>query len=233
MPPEPRFFLTQAHDCSYLPGRSARTLILDPEANVDRPVYAALSRHGFRRSGQHVYRPHCDACGACKATRVPVAEFKASRRQRRVLGRNTDIEVTLEPPSSDAAYFELFDRYLAARHADGDMYPTSVAQFEAFLTNGWSDTQFLTLRLAGDIVGVAVTDRLPDALSAIYTFFDPAHARRSLGVFAILAQIEQARLERLPWLYLGYWVRDSAKMAYKTDYRPVEVYTGERWQRLE
>jgi leucyl-tRNA---protein transferase len=227
-----RFFLTAPHACSYLEGETARTLFLDPEAAVDAAGYELLSSVGFRRSGAHLYRPHCESCAACIPTRVPVAEFRPKRSQRRILRRNADLAISVDGPQLGDEYYRLYADYLSARHRDGDMYPPSRGQFESFLNGEWSDTRFMSMWLDGRLVAVAVTDRLPQALSAIYTFFDPALSERSLGNYAVLAQIRACIDDDLPYLYLGYWIRDCRKMAYKIDYRPIELFVRNRWVRL-
>ena len=229
---EKQFFLTPPHPCSYLDGRDARTLFLDPRDSIDLPTYSALTRMGFRRSGDHLYRPHCEGCSACIPTRLPVSEFHWSRRFRRIHHRNADVEVAVREPVCNATYYDLYSRYIRARHASGGMYPPTEAQFRSFLTSQWSNSSFLSLTLRGRLVGVAVTDRIADGLSAIYTFFDPDCGERSLGVFAVLAQIEYCRSNDIPYLYLGYWIRDCTKMSYKTDYRPIELLISNRWTRL-
>jgi arginyl-tRNA--protein-N-Asp/Glu arginylyltransferase len=230
---EKQFFLTPPHPCSYLDGRNARTLFLDPRDAIDLTTYTALTRVGFRRSGSHLYRPYCDGCSACVPTRIRVSDFRWSRRFRRIRQRNDDLEVSVREPVCNGTNYELYARYIRARHADGGMYPPTEAQFRSFLTSEWSNSTFLTLSLHGRVVGVAVTDRIADGLSAIYTFFDPDCSQRSLGVFAVLAQIEHCCANDIPYLYLGYWIRDCAKMRYKIDFRPIEVLISNRWTVLD
>jgi len=229
---EKQFFLTPAHPCSYLDGRSARTLFLDPREIVSPETYSVLTHAGFRRSGSHLYRPYCEGCEACVPVRVPVEEFRWSRRFRRIRQANLDITVTAREPVFSARYFELYANYIHARHADGDMYPPTPDHFKSFLMSDWSNSLFLTLEAQGRLVGVAVTDTIADGLSAVYTFFDPSLTRRSLGVFAVLAQIEHCVANAIPYLYLGYWIRDCAKMRYKIDYRPIELLIRNRWVAL-
>jgi len=224
-----QFFITPAHPCSYLPKRSAHTLFLDPRETISPHTYQRLTELGFRRSGSHLYRPHCKTCQACVPTRIPIASFSPRRSQRRVLNHNRDITVQVETATYSHRYYELYARYIAGRHNDGDMYPPSSDQFRSFLLSQWSDTAFVCSYLEGKLVAAAVTDRQEQGLSAIYTFFDPALASRSLGVLSILNQIELCRELGLPYLYLGYWIRDSAKMRYKIDYRPVEVFSNGSW----
>ncbi len=227
-----QFYLTPAHPCSYLPGREARTLFLDPRDTINQGLYQGLTEHGFRRSGGHLYRPHCQDCQACVPTRIPVDSFRPRRAQRRVLAGNRDLDVRAEPAVFNRRYYELYARYIHGRHRDGDMYPPTVDQFRSFLLSQWSNSIFLCVYLDDALVAVAVTDQQPEGLSAIYTFFEPALSGRSLGTFAILKQIELCRQAELPHLYLGYWIRDSPKMRYKIDYRPIELLMDGRWTRL-
>jgi arginine-tRNA-protein transferase len=227
-----QFYLTPAHSCSYLPGRQAQTLFLDPRDTIDQSLYEGLIEHGFRRSGGHLYRPHCENCQACVPTRVPVERFKLRRSQRRVLARNADLTVRLEPACFAQRYYQIYERYIHGRHQDGDMYPASPDQFRSFLLAQWSNSTFLCSYADDQLLAVAVTDQQPDSLSAIYTFFEPAHAERSLGTFSILKQIEFCREAALSHLYLGYWIRESRKMRYKVDYRPVELFINGRWTTL-
>lgn len=228
-PGDQQFFITPAHPCSYLARRNARTLFLDPRETITPQTYQRLTEQGFRRSGSHLYRPNCKTCQACVPTRIPVATFAPRRSHRRILRRNADVEVRLEAASSSPDYYNLYARYISGRHGDGDMYPPSQDQFRSFLLSQWSETMFLASYVNDRLIAVAVTDQQPDGLSAIYTFFDPQEARRSPGVFSVLQQIQLCAALELPHLYLGYWIKDSPKMAYKTDYRPVELLVNGRW----
>ena len=227
-----QFFLTPPHPCSYLENRTARTLFLDPREIVNERLYGDLTRAGFRRSGSNLYRPYCDGCKACVPVRVPVADFRWSRRFRRIQRANSNVVVSIRKPTFSEHYYDLYERYIRARHADGDMHPPNVDQFRSFMLSGWGNSAFLVLEEHDRLIGVAVTDKLPDGLSAVYTFFEPTLSKRSIGVFAVLAQIEHCLNNAIPYLYLGYWVRDSAKMAYKIDYRPIELLVRDRWLRM-
>ena len=165
-------------------------------------------------------------------TRIPVARFQPRRSQRRVLNRNSDLSVHVEPAVFNRRYYDLYARYIFGRHRDGDMYPPSTDQFRSFLLSQWSNSVFLCSYLDDQLIAVAVTDQQVEGLSAIYTFFDPDLEARSLGTWSILQQIELCRRAGLPYLYLGYWIRDSRKMRYKIDYRPVELYLDGRWSTL-
>ncbi|MFK7913631.1 MAG: arginyltransferase [Pseudomonadales bacterium] len=227
-----RFFITPQHPCSYLEGYSATTLFLDPDAEVTPALYQLLSDNGFRRSGGHLYRPHCQACNACKASRVPVARFSPRRRHRRILRTNQDLRITVEPAHFNETHYGLFERYVAGRHRDGEMFPANEQQYRSFLLGAWSDTLFLCSYLDDRLVAVAVTDRQPDGLSAIYTFFEPELEARSLGAHSILTQIDHCQRWGLSYLYLGYWIAQSPKMAYKASYRPIEILSDNQWTTL-
>lgn len=227
-----QFYLTPAHACSYLPGKEAQTLFLDPRDTINPPLYQALAENGFRRSGGHLYRPHCRNCQACVPSRIPVDRFVPRRSQRRVLTRNQDLTIQVEPAMFSQRYFDLYARYIHGRHQDGDMYPPTTDQFRSFLLSQWSNSVFLCSYLGDELIAVAVSDQQQEGLSAIYTFFNPDLPARSLGTWSILKQIDLCREARLPHLYLGYWIRESAKMSYKIDYRPVELLLDGRWTTL-
>lgn len=226
-----KVYTTYPHRCSYLDGEEATTLFIDPRQPVDQTLYSNLSILGFRRSGNHIYRPHCNHCNACIPARVPVDEFKPNRSQRRCARDNADLTVRVRDSISDDESYLLYDRYIRARHADGDMYPPDRDQFESFLNNPWGCTEYLEFREGEQLLGVAVVDQMLDGLSAIYTFYDPDAERRSLGRYAILWQIEHCRSRGLPYVYLGYWIRNCRKMAYKADYQPLDVLLNNQWQR--
>lgn len=224
-----KFFSTTSHACSYLPGEQAITLFADPKSRMDRRLYTDLSDLGFRRSGNYVYRPHCHHCNACVAVRIPVERFERNRQQDRAWKRNQDITVRELPPSFDETHYALYERYINQRHDDGDMYPPSAEQYGSFLTSEWSETRFYEFRAGEKLLAIAVCDLLDNGLSAVYTFFDPDEAKRSLGTFAILWQIEETRRLGLPSLYLGYWIKSSPKMNYKIAFRPIELLINNEW----
>ena len=227
-----KFYATQPHPCSYLLEEQATTLFLDPSQPMDADMYAELSELGFRRSGDHLYRPHCQRCTACVPARIPVARFAPNRQQRRILKRNETLEVTAVSPSFSEEYYQLYARYIEQRHADGDMYPPSREQFSTFLVRDLPFSCFFEFREQGRLLAIAVTDVLPNGLSAVYTFYDPAEERRSLGRYAILWQIGEALRLELHAVYLGYWIKNCRKMNYKTQYRPIELFVNQRWVAL-
>lgn len=226
-----KFYATQPHACSYL-DEQATTLFLDPRQPLDADMYAELSELGFRRSGEHLYRPHCQHCQACIPARIPCAAFRPNRQQRRIAQRNADLQTHIVRPSYNDEYYALYARYIEQRHADGDMYPPSREQFATFLLRDLPFCVFVEFRLDNRLLAIAVTDVLPNGLSAVYTFFDPQEEKRSLGRMAILWQIDEARRRGLPALYLGYWIRNCRKMRYKSEYRPLELYINQRWTLL-
>lgn len=229
----PSFFLSTPHECSYMPDRTATTLLVDPRAHVSNSEYSALINHGFRRSGTLVYRPHCRDCQACIPMRVEVAHFSPRRSQRRTWRRNQDVVVEERHPAFTDEYFTLYQQYQATRHGGGSMDDPDPDKFRDFLVETQVDTVFFDMRVDGELIGVAVADKLDDSLSAIYSFFLPTLEKRSLGVYAVLWEIEYARRLGLKWLYLGYWINECRKMSYKKEYRPAQVLINGEWQHLD
>jgi arginine-tRNA-protein transferase len=227
-----RLFLSTEHACGYLPGLLARSAFVDPEAGLGAPHYQRLLELGFRRSGDHTYRPHCRECARCVPVRIDVRRFRSDRSQRRCQIRNAGLQVTIERQLGDEHY-ALYRDYLAARHAGGGMDPLDRKAFHAFLECSWLDVRYWCFRDGEQLLAVAVVDHLPQALSAVYTFFDPAAQARGLGTLAVLEQIRLARLSGLDHVYLGYWVEGSRKMDYKRRFRPLEALQGTQWQALD
>lgn len=221
------------HPCSYLPGRTATTLFPDPRVAVDTHLYSQLIDHGFRRSGKHIYRPHCQSCNACIPVRVPVAAFQPNRAQKRTWRRNEDLQASRVAATRNEEHFTLYRRYLATRHPGGGMDDPDPENYLSFFTHPRIDTAFYEFRLHGQLLAVAVVDHLEQGLSAVYTFFDPDHTARSLGVYAVLWQIDEARRLGLQWVYLGYWIKESPKMRYKSQYHPLEVYRDGYWSTID
>lgn len=224
-----QLFLTRDSECSYLPDQKSRSLLIDPELRLNPGIYSRLLAHGFRRSGGHVYKPHCDACRSCHPTRIPVESFQLKRRHRRTLKKNHDLNIKIRDKDFSEDHFDLYKAYQESRHPGGSMANSTPVEYETFLTTSWCESLFLEFWLGNKLVGVAVTDLLPDALSAVYTFFDPELGNRSLGNYAILQQIRIAQEANLDYLYLGYWIKECRKMSYKTQYQPIEVFRDERW----
>lgn len=227
-------YLTGEQPCSYLPDRDSRSLFIDPMARIDGQGYQWLLEQGFRRSGRFIYRPACFGCQACVSVRIPVADFMPDRSQRRNQRRQKALQARFRPVSFEPEHFALYREYLLARHPDGAMAEGDEESYRRFLLVSWGGaTELMELRLDDRLIAVAVTDVLPEALSAVYTYFDPAAAERAPGTYALLAQIAEARRRGLAHLYLGYWIQGCRKMRYKDRYRPLEAWDGRTWRRYE
>ncbi len=225
-----RLFQTLPHACGYYAERTAQNLVLDPAApNLDQLYGPALER-GFRRAGGHLYFPHCPQCNACTPCRIDVANFQPDRAQKRCLKRNADIEVSECVPGYNRERHALYERYLQNRHAGGGMDDAEASDFRRFLTAPWSPTVFIEMRQRERLLAVAVTDICDNAISAVYTFYEPGEAARSLGTFAILQQLDLARRHETPWLYLGFWIGGHPKMDYKRRFRPLQIRTALGWE---
>lgn len=224
-----KLYQGSVNECSYLDNRQAVNIYADPHHPHPRAVYNQLIKRGFRRSGEYVYRPGCTHCTACTPVRIRSDDFQPRRTDRRNLKANNDLQVNFKQSRYTHEYFDLYCRYLRARHPQGGMDNPEPEDFSRFLLNPWGETLFLDVRLNGQIIAVAVTDATADGLSAVYTFFDPAQTSRGLGKFCILQQIELCKAMAYPFLYLGYWVDGCQKMQYKTDFHPQEHFNGHTW----
>ncbi|HEU0223649.1 MAG TPA: arginyltransferase [Paracoccaceae bacterium] len=232
----PQFFVTAPQPCPYLPGRQERKLFTALYGENSVALNDSLSRKGFRRSQNVLYRPSCSDCSACLSSRLPVADFQPSRSQVRVLRRNPDLTRHTTAAWATEEQYELFRLYLDARHADGGMAEMDEVEFAAMIEETPVRTRVIEYRLCGlreeRLVAVCLTDMLADGVSMVYSFFDPSLERRSLGSYMILDHLRIAAESRLPYVYLGYWVPGSPKMAYKSRFRPFEIYHAGRWQRV-
>lgn len=226
---ELRFLLTPEHECGYLPEHKAVTLFVDPQCELDTPRYSLLAEIGFRRSGEHLYRPHCPQCKACIPVRLPVSRFKPSRSQKRVLARNKDIRLNWTDAQFRNQHFALYRRYMQSRHTGSSMDDDNPEYYQRLLDTEWCETRLAEFYDGKQLVAVAITDWLANGLSAVYTFFEPDMQERSLGTYAILQQVHSADQNNLPYVYLGYWIKQCDKMAYKDKFRPFEYFNGHRW----
>lgn len=228
--PELYFMVTSEAPCPYLPDRYERKLITDLHGRNARSHHARLSQAGFRRSHHYAYRPACRGCNACVPVRIPVARFAASKSQRRILRKNADLRLLFRPPMATAEQYNLFSRYLNARHGEGEMAEMTFFDYRAMVEDTNIRTEMVEARdEEGELRGACLTDVLEDGLSAVYSFFAPKDERRSPGRYFILALVQEARKRNLPYLYLGYWIAQSPKMAYKTDFRPIEALGPTGW----
>ena len=240
--PKPDLYLSLPHPCSYLPDRASTIVFVDPQFTLDGQLYGNFVDQGFRRSGDLVYRPYCQSCAACVPVRIPVERFQPTRGQKRVWHKNQDITVHTAQPVFSSEHFDLYRRYQSARHAGSSMDDPDPERYIGFLASRQADTIFYEMRLArpegpadspGNQLGGAIVDILPTGLSAVYMFFEPALGSRGLGVYGVLWQITEAQRRGLPYLYLGYWIAETPKMAYKTHFHPLEALRNGRWQTLE
>ncbi len=224
-----RLLLGAEQACGYLPMRLSRSAFVAPHAQLNGSIYGRLIAHGFRRSGDFAYRPACQSCNACVPVRVPAALFAPNRSQRRALQRNQDLQRTVVRSMGDE-HFALYRKYLLARHPFGGMDADDAQSFHEFLGSRWGLTEFWCYRLDGQLLMVAVVDRVADGLSAVYTFFDPEHSSRSLGTYAVVSELLQAQRDGLEHLYLGYWVSGSETMEYKRNFQPLQRFDGHFWR---
>jgi arginyl-tRNA--protein-N-Asp/Glu arginylyltransferase len=231
-----QFYLSGPLPCPYLPGRVERKLFtrLTEKADTDAEINSTLTRAGFRRSHDIVYRPACSECNACVPVRIPVLAFAPSRSLRRVASINHDL--TLEVAGTDVTdeQYELFMAYQRSRHADSEMARMSQGEFAQMLHEGEADTHIYQLREPkGSLVGGIIADHVSDGASAVYSFFSPGAARRSLGVQMILTLVEAMKQKNLPYVYLGYWIAASRKMAYKARFQPLQALGPQGWDWLD
>ncbi|HUH59138.1 MAG TPA: arginyltransferase [Candidimonas sp.] len=224
-----QFYSTAAYPCSYLPGLDARSQVAAPTHLIDTATYSQLVEQGFRRSGLFTYRPHCDACQACLPIRVDAQRFRPNRTQRKIWTRHSIMETSIKQLHWDKEHFALYQRYQSARHPGAGMDEDSQTQYKQFLLTSRVESRLVEFRLpTGRLCMVSVIDLLETGLSAVYTFFDP-DIPGSLGTYGVLWQIEQCRQMGLPWVYLGYWIKESRKMAYKSQYTPHQILKNGIW----
>ncbi len=234
-PKQPRvFYRTGAMPCPYVPGMIERNLFTELRGPAAPALHDQLTLAGFRRSHHIVYRPACPQCNACQPVRVLAGKFRPTRSLRRVAARNADLTVSLRQPLASQEQFALFTRYQRSRHSGGEMAAMTFADYRAMVEDTAVETRLVEFHCPRKrLVAAILVDRLGDGLSAVYSFFDPDAAPRSLGTFMIIWLIRRALAEVMPHVYLGYWIRQSTKMAYKIRFQPMETLRPGGWQRLE
>jgi leucyl-tRNA---protein transferase len=215
--------LSKSETCTYLEGRESQFLFIDPSLEMSNALYGQIIKQGFRRSGNDVYRPQCRSCRSCVPVRIPLRTFRLNRNQRRCWNHNQDIIVKMSKPEFNPDQFALFRRYQNFQHASGSMRYSSPVEYLNFLTSDWGKTGFLEFYFEDHLMAVAIVDYIENALSAVYTFYEPELRHLSPGKFAVLWEIAHAQQLGLDYLYLGYWISECRKMAYKSQFLPFEV----------
>ncbi len=230
-----QFYVTTGYSCGYLPGKMAQSLIAAPQHLVNAEIYSSLIDQGFRRSGKFAYRPHCENCQECVSVRIPVDEFSPRRSQKRAFKKHQHLTVSIVPVDFYEEHYALYAAYQQARHQD-ETKPdaneeSSIEQYRNFLCQSNVESVLVEFRDQQELKMVSVIDIVHNGISAVYTFYDTTDASSSFGTFNIMWQAEWAKSLRLSYLYLGYWIKDSPKMAYKQKFRPLEKLLQNKWIR--
>jgi leucyl-tRNA---protein transferase len=228
-----QFYATTPYSCGYLPGKLAQSLIAAPHHLIDANTYSGLIQLGFRRSGKFAYRPHCENCNACVPLRIPVNEFTPSRSQKRAKKQHQDLLATIVPLSYQDEHFQLYQAYQLARHSGEGNEQDTEEQYRNFLVQSNVESIFVEYRLAGVLKMVSVVDIVRDGVSAVYTFYDASDSGCSYGTFNILWLIGWAQQLNTEYLYLGYWIAESQKMAYKKNFLPQEGLIDGEWTKID
>ena len=235
-----QFYVTTSYSCGYLPNKLAQSLIATPHHLVDANVYSGLIQQGFRRSGKFAYRPHCETCNACVPVRLVLSEFVPSRSQKRAFKQHSDLTAYMMPLGYHQAHFELYASYQAARHAEPELSEKTdqpqkdnhadAEQYRQFLCQSNVESLLVEFRDADNQLKiVSVVDIVHDGISAVYTFYDTSDVKSSFGTYSIMWQSEWTKSLGLPYLYLGYWIAESQKMAYKQAFKPQEKLIDGEW----
>lgn len=240
LPSEPslqklQFYVTTSYNCGYLPNKLAQSLIATPQHLVNAETYSGLIQQGFRRSGKFAYRPHCENCRECVPVRIILQDFIPNRSQKRAYKQHQNLVTTILPVAFYAEHYALYATYQKARHANDELNlddkpdENEVEQYRHFLCETNVESVMVEFRENEQLKMVSVIDLVHDGISAVYTFYETSDAKASLGTFNVLWQIEWAKTLNFPYLYLGYWIKDSKKMAYKQNFMPLEKLIGNEW----
>ncbi|MCK5425290.1 MAG: arginyltransferase [Emcibacter sp.] len=229
----PRFYVTASTICPYLEGKMERKVFTELNDTNPSGLHESMAKIGFRRSQDIAYRPSCENCTECKSVRIPVAIFKPNRTQRRLINLNSDLSIKELPNIATTEHYDLLHKYLGKRHSNGGMTNMTFDEYVSMVESSPVNTCLYEYRIhtSGKLVAVTLTDIMADSLSMVYSFFDVSDEfrKRSLGTYIILDHVARAQLAEKAHVYLGYWVKDSPKMAYKTNFRPLEVLREEGW----
>jgi arginyl-tRNA--protein-N-Asp/Glu arginylyltransferase len=230
----PSFYMTEPAPCPYIEGEQERKLFTHLMDETADALHNELTHAGFRRSQGIAYRPACENCYACRSVRICVDGFTCSKNMRRIIATNNGLTCKVLPPEATREQFELLRKYLDGRHADGDMANLTSLDFISMVQDTMVDTQVVEYRdLSGQLIACLLQDKLNDGLSLVYSFFDPDLRQRSLGSFIILDSIARAKESGLAYVYLGYFVSGSKKMAYKSRYKPMQELGANGWVDLQ
>lgn len=232
-----QFYVTTGYSCGYLPNKLAQSLIASPQHLIDANVYSGLIQQGFRRSGKFAYRPHCENCRECVPVRVVLQEFAPNRSQKRAYKQHQDLTVLIKPVAFHDEHYMLYSAYQKSRHSeekvndDEKQEQDEAEQYRNFLCQTNVESVMIEFREADELKMVSVIDLVSDGISAVYTFYDTTNSKASYGTYNVLWQIEWANILNLPYLYLGYWIKDSQKMAYKQNFKPLEKLIDGEWSK--
>jgi len=224
-----QFYVTTGYSCGYLPNKLAQSLIASPQHLINADIYSGLIQQGFRRSGKFAYRPHCESCRECIAVRVILQNFSPSRSQKRSIKQHDNLTVSILPVAFYEEHYALYTAYQKARHSEADKEQEDAEQYKSFLCQTNVESVLLEFRENNELKMVSVVDIVYDGISAVYTFYDASNPKCSYGTYNVLWQIAWTKSLNLPYLYLGYWIKDSQKMAYKQNFQPLEKLIDGEW----
>jgi len=225
-------FVTDQFPCSYLDKRNSQSAFVHPSFSLNTAIYSQLIEQGFRRSGNEVYTPHCPTCSECIATRLLVNRFIPNRNQKRCIKKNQQTTVIVKPAKFEQAHYDMYMRYQKHKHMDGDMADSSKDDYINFLASSWCNTLFVEFSINKELAAVAIVDLLDNALSAVYTFFDPRFSKYSLGTYAVLWQQNHAKELELEYVYMGFWIENCRKMSYKIQFQPMQGFIDNEWKNI-